>query len=82
MQTSVAETIFDIVKVLPEEQQKDILRIAELMRSEIDRDTSLSSLVNGVRSRGEAIPKEVWSEIPSDGSDNHDRYLNELETGR
>lgn len=75
MQTTVAETIFDIVKILPEEQQKAVLRIAEHLRKEQNRDTSLESLISGVRHRGEVIPDEVWAEIPSDGSINHDTYL-------
>lgn len=73
MQTDVAETIFDIVKVLPKIKQKKVLEFVNELNSE--EETSLKSLFEKIEERGQNIPDEVWEEIPKDGSINHDYYL-------
>lgn len=73
MQTDVAETIFDIVKVLPKTKQKKVLDFVSELQAE--EETSLDSLFRKIEERGQHIPDEVWEEIPSDGSINHDHYL-------
>ncbi len=73
MQTDVAETIFDIVKVLPKTKQKKVLDFVSELQAE--EETSLESLFRNIEERGQNIPNEVWEEIPSDGSINHDYYL-------
>ena len=72
MQTDVAETIFDIVKVLPKTKQKKVLDFVSELQAE---ETSLKSLFQRIEERGQNIPDEVWKEMPSDGSINHDHYL-------
>lgn len=73
MQTDVAETIFSIVKVLPRNKQERVLDFVSELRN--GEKASLSELLESVERRGQEIPDEVWEEIPSDGSVNHDHYL-------
>jgi len=73
MQTDVAETIFDIVKVLPKTKQEKVLDFVSELQAE--EETSLQSLFRKIEERGKNIPDEVWEEIPSDGSEQHDHYL-------
>ena len=73
MQTDVAETIFDIVKVLPKTKQEKVLDFVNELQAE--EKPSLHSLFQKIEERGHNIPDEVWEEIPSDGSVNHDYYL-------
>ena len=73
MQTDVAETIFDIVKVFPKNKQQKVLDYVSNLQSE--ESSSLNELLKDLEKRGNAIADEVWEEIPSDGSVNHDHYL-------
>lgn len=70
MQTDVAEKIYERVKVLPIEKQKEILREIE----SIEKETPLT-IWQKIRARSEKIPDEVWEEMPKDGSEQHDHYL-------
>jgi hypothetical protein len=70
MQTDVAEAIYERVKVLPIEKQKEILHQIE----SIEKETSLT-IWQKIRARSEKIPDEVWEEMPKDGSEQHDHYL-------
>lgn len=73
MQADVAETIFDIVKVLPKSKQERVLILVNKMREE--ENSSLKNLLLEIEKRGQVIPDEAWAEVPSDGSVNHDHYL-------
>ncbi len=70
MQTDVAQIIFEKVKVLPLEKQKEILHQLET----IEKETPLT-IWQKIRARSEKIPDEVWDEMPSDGAQQHDHYL-------
>ncbi len=71
MQTDVAETIFERVKVLPLEKQKEILNQIENIEKEIS-----PTIWQKIRARAENIPDEVWDKMPSDGAEQHDHYIN------
>lgn len=73
MQTDVAETIFDIVKVFPKTKQERVLDLVIEMKDE--DNSSLKNLLQEIEKRGKEIPDEAWAEVPSDGSVNHDHYL-------
>ncbi len=70
MQTDVAEAIYEWVKVLLVEKQKEILHQIESIEKEIPL-----TIWQKIRARTEKIPDEVWSEMPEDGSQQHDHYL-------
>ncbi len=70
MQTDVAQMIFERVKVLSLEKQKEILDKIET----IEKETPLT-IWQKIRARSENIPDGVWDEMPSDGAEQHDHYL-------
>lgn len=70
MQTDVAEIIFERVKVLPLEKQKEILNKIETIEKEMPL-----TIWQKIRARAKNIPDEVWDEMPSDGAEQHDHYL-------
>ncbi len=71
MQTDVAEKIYERVKILPIEKQKEILHQIESIE---EKQTPLT-IWQKIRARTEKIPDEVWEEMPKDGSQQHDHYL-------
>lgn len=70
MQTDVAEIIFERVKVLPIEKQREILHQIEIVEKE-----ESPSIWQRIRARAKNIPEKVWEEMPKDGSEQHDHYL-------
>jgi hypothetical protein len=70
MQTDVAEIIFERVKILPIEKQREILHQVEILENE-----KSDSIWQKIRARAKNVPEEVWDEMPKDGSEQHDHYL-------
>lgn len=70
MQTDVAETIFERVKALPLEKQKEILRQVEALT-----ESNPPTIWEKIRARAKNIPDDVWEKMPEDGSEQHDHYL-------
>lgn len=71
MQVDVAQEIFEIVKILPEDKQRVVLRQAESLANGEKNQT----IWQKIRARAQKVPAEVWDKIPSDSADNHDHYL-------
>jgi hypothetical protein len=74
MQTEIAETIFEKVKALPIDEQKEVLEIVEKKIS-ASQEKDSRPIWEIAKEIGESIPLEEWEKIPSDGSVNHDYYL-------
>ncbi len=70
MQTDVAETIYEKVKILPPEKQQEILHQIEILEQKTE-----PTIWQKIRARSKKIPDEVWKEMPPDGSEQHDHYL-------
>lgn len=70
MQTDVAEIIFERVKVLSIEKQREILHQIEIVEKE-----ESPSIWQKIRARAKNVPEKVWEEMPKDGSEQHDHYL-------
>jgi len=70
MQTDDAETIYEKVKVLPSEQQREILHHVEVLEQKTE-----PTIWQKIRARAKKIPDEVWEEMPHDGAEQHDHYL-------
>lgn len=70
MQSDIAETIYERVKVLPIEKQKEILHQIESIEKEPP-----PTIWQKIRARTEKIPDELWETMPEDGSQQHDHYL-------
>ncbi len=74
MQTEIAQTIFEKVKNLPLDEQKEVLEIIEKKVSASQKKDSrpIWEVITEISNR---IPEEEWAKLPSDGSINHDHYL-------
>ncbi|HQU91796.1 MAG TPA: hypothetical protein PLK77_05835 [Pyrinomonadaceae bacterium] len=73
MQTDVAETIFDIVKILPEKKQRKVLDIVRDLQAE--EESGLLRMLNEIEATGRDLPDDAFEGVPTDGSANHDHYL-------
>ena len=74
MQTEIAETIFEKVKGLSTAEQIEVLKIIEDRVSfQVDRTTR--PIWEVLTEMSAEIPEEMWAELPTDGSINHDHYL-------
>jgi hypothetical protein len=71
MQIDIAETIYERVKELPLEKQREVLRQIENLS-----DKKPLTIWEKIRMRSERIPDEMWAEMLRDGSEHHDRYIN------
>lgn len=74
MQSEIAQTIFEKVKVLSLDEQKEVLEIVEKKISASPKKDSrpIWEVITEISSQ---IPEEEWAKLPSDGAINHDHYL-------
>ncbi len=74
MQTEIAQTIFEKVKILSLEEQKEVLEIVENKVSVSQKKDSrpIWEVIAEISSR---VPDEEWAKLPADGAENHDHYL-------
>lgn len=71
MHTDVAKEIFETVKILPEDEQLEILQQARILAKKGKK----SSIWDKIHALSAAIPAEEWNRMPADGSEQHDHYL-------
>lgn len=76
MSTEV-ETIFEKIRALPPEQQREVLEFVEQLAiqenpSQPRRERPIWEVIAEISSQ---VPDEVWEKVPSDGSLNVDHYL-------
>jgi hypothetical protein len=74
MQTEIAETIYEKVKILPLDKQKEVLIFVEKKLFAAEKKDS-RPIWEVARVISESVPLEEWEKLPSDGSVNHDHYL-------
>lgn len=71
MQTDVAKEIFETVKILPEEEQLEILQRAKTLAKRGKK----ASIWDKIHAHAAEIPDKEWDRMPVDGSEQHDHYL-------
>ena len=74
MQTEIAQTIFEKVKILSLDEQKEVLEIVEKKISVTQKKDSrpIWEVIVEISSQ---VPDEEWAKLPTDGAENHDHYL-------
>jgi len=74
MQTEIAQTIFEKVKILSLDEQQEVLEIVEKKVSVAQKKDSrpIWEVIAEISSR---VPDEEWAKLPVDGAENHDHYL-------
>ncbi len=71
MQTDMTQEILEVVKILPEDKQRQILKQAE----ELAKGETKPTIWERIRAHSENIPNEEWEKMPTDASENLDHYL-------
>ena len=73
MSVQVADRIYEKVKSLPPESQKEALEFVEkLARRKTETRLRIFEKIDEIVAEK---PKEIWSEVPTDSSVNVDHYL-------
>ena len=74
MQTEIAQTIFEKVKILSLDEQKEVLEIVEEKVSLSQKKDSrpIWEVISEISSQ---VSDEEWAKLPIDGAENHDHYL-------
>ena len=74
MQTEIAQTIFEKVKILSLDEQKEVLEIVEKKVSVTQKKDSrpIWEVIAEISSQ---VPDEEWAKLPTDGAENLDHYL-------
>ena len=75
MQPDIAQEIFEKVSSLSVEQQQDVLKIVESKLKPHPIGNDSRPIWEIITEMSSEIPDEMWDELPSDGSVNHDHYL-------
>ncbi len=74
MPTEIAQTIFEKVRVLPLNEQEEVLEFVEGKLSSAQKKDS-RPIWEVAKEISESVQLEEWEKLPSDGSINHDHYL-------
>ena len=74
MSATLQHTIQEQIRVLSEEEMRQVLNFVNGLRKE--RATSQVKPISAIfEDLSSEIPLDEWRELPSDGAENHDHYL-------
>ncbi len=74
MQTEIAQTIFEKVKILSLDEQKEVLEIVENKVS-VSQKKDSRPIWEIIEERVSKLSAETLEKLPTDGAENHDYYL-------
>jgi len=74
MQPEIAQTIFEKVKILSLDEQKEVLEIVEKKVS-VSQKKDSRPIWEVIAEISSQVPDEEWAKLPTDGAENHDHYL-------
>ncbi len=74
MQTEIAQTIFEKVKILSLDEQQEVLEIVEKKVS-VSQKKDSRPIWEVITEISGQVPDEEWAKLPVDGAENHDHYL-------
>ncbi len=74
MSIDLQQTIQEQVRVLSEDEMREVLKYMQNLRKEkkIRKAKPISAIFEDLSNE---IPLEEWQELPTDGAENHDHYL-------
>ncbi len=74
MSATLQHTIQEQIRVLSEEEMRQVLNFVNGLRKE--KATSQAKPISAIfEDLSSEIPLDEWRELPSDGAENHDHYL-------
>lgn len=74
MQPEIAQTIFEKVKILSLDEQKEVLEIIEKKVS-VSQKKDSRPIWEVITERAKNLSVETLEKLPIDGAENHDHYL-------
>lgn len=74
MQTEIAETIYEKVKVLSLDKQEEVLEFVEEKLAFAEKKDS-RPIWEKIVEISNRVPEEEWAKLPVDGAENLDHYL-------
>ena len=74
MQTEIAETIYEKVKVLPLDKQEEVLEFVEEKLAFAAKKDS-RPIWEKIVEISNRVPEEEWAKLPNDGAENLNHYL-------
>ena len=74
MQTEIAETIYEKVKVLSLDKQEEVLEFVEEKLAFAENNDS-RPIWEKIVEISDGVPEEEWAKLPADGAENLDHYL-------
>ncbi len=74
MEIDLQQTIQEQVRVLSEDEMRDVLNYMQNLRKEkkVQKTKPISAIFEDLSNE---ISLEEWKELPTDGAENHDHYL-------
>ena len=74
MEQEIAKTIYNKVRLLPRDEQEQILAFleSEAIASNVASSRPIWEIIS---ERNREVPEEEWAKSPTDGAMNHDHYL-------
>ena len=75
MSSNIAEIVSEKVRVLPPEQQREVLEFVEQLTRGRASAKGTRSIWEEVAEISAGVPDEAWHAVPADGSEQHDHYL-------
>lgn len=73
MASSVEQIVIEKLRTLSSDQQRHVLEFVENLAQQ--KATTERSIWEEIRDIVKDVPDEVWDQMPSDGSEQHDHYL-------
>jgi hypothetical protein len=74
MSVNLQQTIEEQMRVLSEDDMRQVLNFMNGLRKE--KNSSQTKPISAIfENLSSELPLEEWSELPSDGAENHDHYL-------
>ena len=74
MSTSLQNTINEQIRVLTEDEMRRVLNFVNALRKE-NTPSGIKPISVIFEELSSEIPFDEWSDLPSDGAENHDHYL-------
>jgi hypothetical protein len=75
MSASIEEEVIEKLRVLPLEQQREVLAFVETLTEQHGSRRDNRSIWEVIREHSARVPAEEWDKVPTDGAEQHDHYL-------
>ena len=75
MSANIEEKVIEKLRVLPPEQQREVLEFVESLTQQYSQSRDNRPIWEVIREHSAQVPAEEWDKVPADGAEQHDHYL-------